>query len=402
MTILIVIYTILVYGGIFLLTRALLLDTVGNQAASYTSLILDTRSWNASHGGVWVLKTDKAPSNPYLAQLGVPADIQTESGTTLTLRNHATMTREISEISRTHNGVWFHLTALDYINPINAPDEWERAALKRINSGEAQVTGISTIDGDRAFRVAAGLVVDSDCLQCHEDEGYKVGDTRGAVTVNVPMTQTDAQLRQAAGALTGLALLTLGLTLLALNLLVKRMEQRIALANAQLAQAAVTDALTGALNRGATYARFSEEFERSKREKQPLSVVMLDLDHFKRINDTFGHAAGDCALQEFVSHVRSAVRPYDLVGRIGGEEFLVVTPGTDAGTALGLASRILDDLQKQPMSCNDEIRLTASAGVASMLGLDEDIDTIIARADAALYRAKDLGRNRAEAAEEPA
>jgi len=100
--------------------------------------------------------------------------------------------------------------------------------------------------------------------------------------------------------------------------------------------------------------------------------------------------------------VRSAVRAYDLVGRIGGEEFLVVTPGTDANTALGLASRILDDLQRQPMTCNDEIRLTASAGVASMLGLDEDIDTIIARADAALYRAKDLGRNRAESADEPA
>lgn len=401
MTILIVVYTILVYGGIFLLTRALLLDTVSNQAASYTALILDTRSWNASHGGVWVLKTEDAPSNPYLARLGIPADIQTDSGTTLTLRNHATMTREISEISRTHNGVWFHLTALNYINPINAPDEWERTALKRIDNGETQVTGISTIDGDRSFRVAAGLVVDADCLQCHEDEGYKVGDTRGAVTVNVPMEQTDAQLRKAAGALIALALLTLGLSLLALNLLIKQMERRIEEANAQLAKAAVTDALTGALNRGATYARLSEEFERSKREKQPLSVVMLDLDHFKRINDTFGHATGDCALQEFVAHVRSTVRAYDLVGRIGGEEFLVVTPGTDATTALGLATRILDDLQREPMACNGELVLTASAGVASMHGLDEGIDTLIARADVALYRAKDLGRNRAEAAEEP-
>jgi len=399
MTVLIIVYTLLVYGGIFVLTRTLLLDSVSNQAESYTALILDTRAWNASHDGVWVVKSDGVLTNPYLAELGVPADIRTEDGTTLTLRNPAAMTREISEISRTHKGVWFHLSALEYTNPTNAPDDWERDALARIASGEATMAeGIGVTDGQRTYRMVTSLLVDSNCLQCHHGEGYQIGDKRGAVTVNIPMDRTDTQLRRAAGALAALGFLTLVLSLLALHFLLKRMEQRIEEANAQLARAAVTDALTGALNRGATIRRLAEEFERSRREGLELSVVMLDLDHFKRINDTFGHAAGDRALQEFVARMRASVRAYDIVGRIGGEEFLVVTPGTDASTALGLAERILDDVRNEPIRNHDVVTLTASAGVAEMLPTDIGIDTIIGRADVALYRAKDMGRDRAEKA----
>jgi len=397
MTILIIVYTLMVYTGIFLLTRTLLLESVSNQAESYTALILDTRAWNASHDGVWVLKSDDVLANPYLAELGISADIETSDGRTLTLRNPAAMTREISEISRTHKGVWFHLSALEYTNPTNAPDDWERAALEQIASGEATMAeGIAVIDGQRTYRMVTSLRVDSNCLQCHAGEGYRVGDTRGAITANIPMDRTDTQLRSAAGALAALGFLTLVLTILALDYLLKRMEQRIEAANAELEKAAVTDALTGALNRGATIGRLAEEFERSRRENLELSVVMLDLDHFKRINDSFGHASGDRALQEFVTRMRASVRTYDIVGRIGGEEFLVVTPGTDATTALRLANRILDELRKEPIRDHGAIILTASAGVAEMLSSDEGIDTIIARADAALYRAKDLGRDRAE------
>jgi len=394
MSVLIVLYTVLVYGGIYFLTRTLLLDSVRSQADSYTSLVLDTRTWNASHGGVWVLKSADVPSNPFLAKLGIPADIDTVDGTTLTLRNHSTMTREISEISRSHRGVWFHLTARDYINPTNAPDDWERQALVRIDKGESTVEGISEIEGQRAYRVAAGLVVDPDCLQCHRDQGYRVGDTRGAVTVNVPMRQTDAALGWAAAALTVLGLLTMGISLFAVNFLASRMQRSIRDANAQLAEAAITDALTGVLNRGATLARLAEEFERSRRENQPLSVIMLDLDNFKRINDTYGHAAGDCALREFVVRVRASVRAYDVFGRVGGEEFLVVSPGTDAIEAQGLAERILDAVRSTPIGCDELLTLTTSAGVAAILDTDADIDVMLARADAALYRAKHLGRDR--------
>lgn len=394
---LIVLYSTLVYGGIFLLTRTLLIDSVSEQARSYASLVLDTRTWNASHGGAWVIKTDVVESNPYLTQMGIPGTITAVDGRTLVLRDHATMTREISEISQTHRGIWFHLTALDYINPVNAPDTWELDALERIAQGEDTVEGISEIDGKRAYRVAAGLVVSSDCVTCHKD--YRVGDTRGAVTVNIPMTRTETQLRRAAMALVGLGVLTLLLSLIALQLMLKRMQDKIAEANSQLERAAITDALTGVMNRGATFARLAEEFERARRSEEHLSVIMLDLDHFKRINDTFGHAVGDSALQDFCDRMRASIRAYDTVGRIGGEEFLIVAPETDGETALGLALRVLERVRSAPMGADDRISLTASAGIASIRPDDAGLDTLLGRADAALYRAKSAGRDRAESAD---
>lgn len=395
---LIILYTVLVYGGIFLLTRALLLDSVRNQAASYASLVLDTRTWNASHGGVWVLKSSESPSNPYLSQLGADPDIQATDGSTFTLRDHATMTREISEVSSTQGRVWFHLTALDFINATNAPDTWEKDALEQIGGGQTSVSGVG-LDGDvRAYRLATALTVDSGCLQCHSAQGYKIGDNRGAVTVSIDMRDTDAQMRLTAIALAGFGGLTLALSLFALSHLTSRMQQSIEEANMQLAHAAITDALTGSLNRGATYARLAEEFERARREKQPLSVIMLDLDNFKRINDTYGHATGDCALREFVERVKSSVRAYDIVGRVGGEEFLIVSPGADTHTAYGLAFRVLDGIRSGPLVCKVGLTITASAGVAEMTPSDESIDTLIGRADAALYRAKDNGRDRVETA----
>ncbi len=401
MTILVALYTLLAFGGIYLLTRTFLLDSVRNQAASYASLVLDTRTWNASNGGVWVLKGPGVESNPYLEDLGIPADIETVDGQILTLRNHSTMTREISEISHTHRGVWFHLTALDFLNPTNAPDEWESAALSRIMDGETTVDGIDLLDGQRTYRYAERLRVDESCLECHRDQGYKVGDTGGAVTVNIPMHETDSQLRRAGVALAALGALTLSLSLLVMFYLTNRMQQRIEHANTRLETAAITDALTGVLNRGATLARLAEELERARRDGSALSVVMLDLDNFKRINDTYGHAAGDCALQEFVTRTRDTVRAYDVFGRIGGEEFLIVSPGTDAQTAYGLAFRVLEHLRSRPIGCDEALALTASAGIAEAHPGDERIDVLLARADAALYRAKDLGRDRAEVADRP-
>ncbi len=400
MAVLIAVYTALVYGGIYLLTRSLLLDSVHNQASSYASLVLDIRTWNASHGGVWILKSDGVQSNPFLTELGVPADIKTEAGATLTLRDHSTMTREISEITRPNRGVWFHLTSLDYVNPANAPDAWERAALERVNADLPAVGAISP-DGDRrAYRVVERLVVDRTCLECHRTQGYKLGDTIGGVSITVPMERTDAQLRTAAGVLAALGLLTFGLSLLAVNYLTGRMQKRIEEANERLQQAAITDALTGVLNHGAALARLAEEFERSRREDQPLSVVMLDLDHFKGVNDSFGHAAGDCVLREFVNRAGSSVRAYDVIGRLGGEEFLIVAPGTDAETAYNLAARVLEHVRSSPIDCGTGvIMLTTSAGVATIEPSDDDFEKLLGRADAALYRAKDLGRDRTEVAE---
>lgn len=154
------------------------------------------------------------------------------------------------------------------------------------------------------------------------------------------------------------------------------------------------DALTGALNRRGLDDRLPRELARAQRRQTPLSLVMIDLDDFKRINDTHGHPVGDEVLVHLVDTVQRTLRPTDMIGRFGGEEFLLVLPDTPLQPATqtvirlqaSLAARQLQ-IHQQPISC------TFSAGVAQFAG-GQTIDDVIAYADKALYRAKKEGKNR--------
>lgn len=161
------------------------------------------------------------------------------------------------------------------------------------------------------------------------------------------------------------------------------------------------DSVTGLNNRATVFGCLERQAEIARRYKRPLSVCLLDLDHFKWVNDCFGHAAGDVAL-EAVGHVlASRVRAGDQVGRVGGEEFLVVLPETAAFAALHLAEAIRTALQEHPIyapGSSERINLTCSIGVAELQDEDADAGALLARADAALYHAKALGRNRTEVA----
>jgi two-component system cell cycle response regulator len=158
-----------------------------------------------------------------------------------------------------------------------------------------------------------------------------------------------------------------------------------------------TDALTGVWNRRAFEETMQRELLRASRHGLPLSLVMLDIDHFKRINDTYGHRVGDDVLKWFGVHVSRMLREGDTIHRFGGEEFAIVLPHTDTQGALLAAQRVLEYLAAS--SFQDSLTVTASAGVACGRGEElEDMD-LIAIADAALYRAKREGRNRALAAD---
>jgi len=125
--------------------------------------------------------------------------------------------------------------------------------------------------------------------------------------------------------------------------------------------------------------------------------VMADIDHFKHINDGHGHAAGDAVLVEVVSRMMEAVRPYDLVGRYGGEEFLVVLPNCGESVSLTVAERLRSSIARTPMTAGSLLNVTSSFGVASS-HLGEALELLLARADAALYGAKNAGRDRVMAA----
>jgi diguanylate cyclase (GGDEF)-like protein len=165
-------------------------------------------------------------------------------------------------------------------------------------------------------------------------------------------------------------------------------------ANETIARLARTDALTGLANRRTLDEALQKEIARAERENQTLSVIMTDLDHFKSINDNYGHLAGDQVLASAASLLENHSRPYDLAARYGGEEFVLLLPLTSTDEAIEIAERIRIEVAKIAVpGCPRQI--TASFGVASWMP-GETPDQFVTRADSALYRAKGSGRNRVE------
>jgi diguanylate cyclase (GGDEF)-like protein len=156
---------------------------------------------------------------------------------------------------------------------------------------------------------------------------------------------------------------------------------------------ATHDGLTGLLNRNSILARLEEEIPRHEREERPLSLLMVDLDRFKSVNDTYGHLAGDAVLREAAARMSAVSRCYDGLGRYGGEEFLVVLPGCDLAAALVQAERLREAVASVPFTVpNHELGVTCSIGVACAAGGGPE--ALIRHADEALYQAKEQGRNR--------
>lgn len=167
---------------------------------------------------------------------------------------------------------------------------------------------------------------------------------------------------------------------------------------------ATRDFLTGVWNRGMIMAKLDEEMKRAARNGEPIAVIMGDIDHFKHINDTHGHPAGDVVLVEVARRIQASLRGYDAVGRFGGEEFLIICPNTGAQGARALGERIRAAMAKESVSTERaSIDVQLSLGVAAHGVADPtDRNQLISLADAALYRAKNNGRNRVEVAEEVA
>jgi two-component system cell cycle response regulator len=159
---------------------------------------------------------------------------------------------------------------------------------------------------------------------------------------------------------------------------------------------ATHDILTGVWNRGAILETLEREIWRSRREGLSLGVLIADLDHFKSVNDTYGHAAGDAVLREVTKRMQSDVRPYDAVGRYGGEEFLILLPGCNGPDTREKAERLRNAISREPVATSGgNLKVTMSIGGAATGDWPEDnANQILQMADSALYRAKGEGRNR--------
>lgn len=161
-------------------------------------------------------------------------------------------------------------------------------------------------------------------------------------------------------------------------------------------QMATTDAVTGLYNRHYMTSHLETQLRSACQNQKPLSLAMLDIDHFKAVNDSYGHAAGDEILKEFAQRIARNVRGVDVVARFGGEEFIVIMPDTDVEDAQTIAERLLSTIGSQPFLLEDgsEVDITTSLGLATSNAETSSASELLEQADAALYRAKEEGRNR--------
>lgn len=184
--------------------------------------------------------------------------------------------------------------------------------------------------------------------------------------------------------------------------------QRRFMMHSQLEAEARFDAKTGLLNAATWQQEAQIEVSRAVRTRTPLAVAMVDVDHFKLVNDTHGHLAGDAVLAALSAAMRGLLRDYDLVGRFGGEEFIILLPHTGYGAAREIAERLRAKLSQISVTRSHDsgpesaVRVTVSIGVACLAESRRDLDDLIAAADAALYYAKEAGRNQVRMAADPA
>jgi diguanylate cyclase (GGDEF)-like protein len=392
------------------------------------NLVELTRLWNAKHGGVYVPSGVNAQPNPYLEHS--KRDLQASDGTLLTMINPAFMTRQIAELAQQSDGVQLHITSLRPLRPGNAPDAWETKALQAFEMKQASsmLALLDSPDGP-VYRYMAPLQVKPPCLACHVKQGYQVGDVRGGISVTMDarplLVVRDAQCRQVVMVFGGAALLIAFLLHLLLarqyrhvrhfqqiNLaqeqLIAERTEHLHLANRelqdeiqqrksleeQLRQQAHFDTLTGLPNRALFEDRLNLVFAQAQRYQNMFALAYLDLDYFKDINDSMGHAVGDKVLVETARRLLLEVRESDTVARIGGDEFVIILHRVDEVSEVEMIATRINACMAEPFVFGDiTVGLSVSIGIALYPSHAESIEGLIDKADSAMYAAKENGRN---------
>ena len=241
---------------------------------------------------------------------------------------------------------------------------------------------------------------DIDVVETYVPVTNRSGAIIGAFEIYMDVTQYREKL---AGVLRS-SILVIGAVLLVafgiLFLIMRKGTRQLSLYELELHAMAVTDALTGIANRRFLLDRAEEEFLRVQRDRQRIDrpdsagCILIDIDHFKRINDNYGHQVGDDVLREVAVRLKESVRRYDLVGRYGGEEFLIVAPNSDRDHIREVAERVWNAIRERPIDVGElALQITISVGFACVQPGDAGIEDVIQRADQGLYKAKDAGRD---------
>jgi diguanylate cyclase (GGDEF)-like protein len=384
--------------GLFIKNNQLLSREVESRAKSHFDNILLTRRWNANYHGLYVEKTEGVLSNPYLNN----PDIVSSDGTVYTQKNPALMTREISELAITDSLYSFHITSLNPINPDNLADDFETNALKSFEQGEVEAFQKFIKDGKTIYRYMAPLVVEASCLTCHAEQGYQVGDIRGGISVNIDITDIESAQRWNNILIFMLSTLSLTVLLVITYLFIRQLMHKIAQNQSAIKALAVTDELTQLHNRRFFFEKLSQEYSRSIRHKRNMACIMMDIDFFKKFNDTYGHQVGDLVLKRVAQVLQEKARATDTLARYGGEEFVVLLPETDESGAEIFAEKMRRAVEAEVITTDDNqnLQVAISLGVCGLdweaLSNCEDETVIVKYADQALYQAKEMGRNQVQ------
>ena len=372
------------------------------QAAAFINKDLSLRAWAAAHGGVYVPITPETLPNPYLDM--PERDVVTTSGIHLTLMNPAYITREIHKRFADKFGVHGHMTSLQLKNPDNAPDAWERKGLERFAQGNLEdFSEVVSRDGKRYLRLMKPMYMDKDCLQCHAWTGIPVGGVRGGINASVPLepiqqgaTTLIAYIAFSHGGMWLIGLLAIrGFSARAVRMQIERESSEAS--RQELYKLATHDTLTGLFNRRYLDEVLPREIHRASRLASPLSLAMIDIDHFKRFNDEHGHDAGDEVLRQIGREMREHLRQSDIACRFGGEELAIVIPDAALNDVLPRLEELRVRVGSLRLQNQHEVALpavTVSIGVAELSPNTDDADRLLKRADQALYRAKAEGRDR--------
>ncbi|MBT9596472.1 MAG: diguanylate cyclase [Vitreoscilla sp.] len=308
-------------------------------------------------------------------------------------------------------GVSYREVALNPTNPANRATGVHEEIVRTLREGHADTLQRFTSEGGREMLyVAKPLhVAEANCLACHgrpQDAppamlavygaqggfGWKMGETVGAQVVAVPLTLPLQRAGQALGQFLAVAVAVVLAVFLALNAMLRKvLLNPIASRQGELQRQAMEDALTGAINRRGLHEFAEAALGHARAEGGALSIVLFDIDHFKQVNDRFGHAAGDAVLRELVRRIHARIRADDLLGRLGGDEFALVLPQATLHQAHQVATQLHATLQGELYPHGQPVGF--SMGLAQWDG-HEDLASLFARADKALYAAKEAGRGR--------
>lgn len=390
--------------------RQEMVTVASNVANAYIEKDILFREWVAKHGGIYVEISPSTPPNPRLLPHMVPErDITTPSGKKLTLVNPAYLTYQLYELSKSKKQIAGHITSLKPLNPDNLPDEWERNALLSFENGSSEFKSVFKDGKSEYLRLMRPLVTDEDCLRCHREQGYRIGDIRGGISVRLSMEifknalTTQSRLLWLGHSLLwtlGILGLYIGYRLLKLRIAERdRAQDELQRINLILENQATTDLLTGLYNRRKLLNTLERDIHLARRTDIPLALIFFDIDHFKVINDSFGHDTGDLILREMADLISGLLRKNDLLARYGGEEFIILANNNNIITALLLAEKVRKEVEQHNFPVAGTV--TCSFGVAQLLP-DESAESLINRADMAMYAAKERGRNRVEAADSQA